>query len=301
MSLAARLWAYQAERFPLKRNAPLMAVFAAASVSVSAALAGRTPSLSACLAAFVITLCVFFQLRAADEWKDRETDRLHRPERPVPRGAIRLRAVLMTGLALAPVAALAAAAASWTTLALLGLTWAWGAAMTVEFGASDFLRARPALVLVSHMAVMPLIDLCLTSAEWGGRGGATAGLWAFLALSWCNGCVIEIGRKTWAPEAERPGVESWSSAWGPARAAWIWAGCVTAAAGLLACLGAATGAFAPMAAVGAAGAGTAIRLAAAFARRPDPRGQARIDAASGIWVLVCYAAAGAFPFLSGAI
>ena len=38
---AATLWAYQKERFPLAKTAPLLAVFSAASLCASAELPGR--------------------------------------------------------------------------------------------------------------------------------------------------------------------------------------------------------------------------------------------------------------------
>jgi hypothetical protein len=44
----------------------------------------------------------------------------------------------------------------------------------------------------------------------------------FLALSFVNGCVLEIGRKLWAPENEIAGVDTYSGLWGPRRAAAIW-------------------------------------------------------------------------------
>ena len=81
-----RLWIYQGERFPLARTALLLAVFTAASISVSAHLAGRPlPALPSYLVAFVVGLIFFFQLRACDEIKDAEEDRLYRPERAIPR------------------------------------------------------------------------------------------------------------------------------------------------------------------------------------------------------------------------
>lgn len=41
VTLAGRLWQYQAERSPLMRHGPLIAVFAAAGVSLSVGLSGR--------------------------------------------------------------------------------------------------------------------------------------------------------------------------------------------------------------------------------------------------------------------
>lgn len=43
LSLAERLWIYLRERFPLGKTSVLLAVFSAASLSVSARLAGRGP------------------------------------------------------------------------------------------------------------------------------------------------------------------------------------------------------------------------------------------------------------------
>lgn len=185
MTLVRRFWTYQAERFPLKKTVPLLAVFSAASISVSASLADRPlPGFGAFAAGFVVALSLFFQMRVCDEWKDAEDDRRLRP---------------------------------------------------------DWLKARPVLYLLSHMAIMPLIDLALTGMEWMPGGGAAVGLWTFLALSFVNGCVLEIGRKLWTPQAEIERVDTYSRLWGPGRAALVWIGCVALSAALLILVGVMTG------------------------------------------------------------
>ncbi|MEX5727174.1 hypothetical protein Ga0609869_000527 [Rhodovulum iodosum] len=302
MSLARRLWTYQAERFPLVRTALLVAVFSAASLSVSAHLAGRAlPGPGAYAAGFFCALVLFFQMRAADEVKDHDDDCRFRPERPIPRGLVSLRLIVGIALGLAPLAALAAWAVGMVPLVLLLATWGWLALMSLEFGAPAWLRDRMLVYLVSHMAIMPLMDLFLTSLEWAGAGGPHPALALFLALSFVNGCVLEIGRKTWTPENERAGVESYSRLWGPGRAAFAWAGLVAAAGVLLALLGLAlspalAGLFA---ALGASGALGALALARRFAHAPMPGLQKALDAGSGLWVLVCYGAAGVLPMLIG--
>jgi 4-hydroxybenzoate polyprenyltransferase len=217
------LWSYQKERFPLAKTAPLLAVFSAASICVSAELADRPmPGPGAFLAGFVIAMALFFQMRVCDECKDLADDRLYRPDRPIPRGLVSLRLIVSLGLATVPITALAAWLWHPPVLWLLALVWAWLIAMSFEFGVPDWLKARPVIYLVSHMAIMPLIDLLLTGLEWVPGGGAAAGLWMFLALSFVNGCVLEIGRKLWAPENEIVGVDTYSRLWGPRRAAAIW-------------------------------------------------------------------------------
>ena len=85
MNLAA-LWTYQKERFPLARTLPLLGVFSAAAIAVSAAAGGRPyPGWGGFAAGLVLAMLVFFQMRACDEWKDLEDDRRYRPDRPIPR------------------------------------------------------------------------------------------------------------------------------------------------------------------------------------------------------------------------
>ncbi len=299
-SLAARLWVYQAERFPLAKTVPLLAVFSAASITVSAVLAERPlPSLSGYLIGFGLVFILFFQLRVCDEVKDLDDDRAYRPERPIPRGLVSLRQIVSLGVATVPVAILLALAWGHGLIWLLVLTWVWLAAMTLEFGVPEWLKTRPVLYLLSHMAIMPLIDLLLTGIEWRPSGAPHPALWMFLALSFANGCVLEIGRKLWAPESEREGVDTYSKLWGPARASTIWLIFVAVAFALLMGVGWATGALAIVAPAGIIGALACVWFAHAYAVTPTPQAEKRLDTVSGLWVFLCYASAGFAPLLIG--
>ena len=300
-SVWARLWIYQAERFPLARTVPLLGAFSAASVSASARLAGRPlPDLGTYLAAFLIVFIFFWQLRVADEVKDADTDRRYRPERPIPRGLISLRLIVWLGLAACVPAVASAYALSPDVVVLVAVVWGWLALMTVEFFAPNLLHRSPLLYLLSHMAIMPLIDLVLTGCEWGPHGAMPQGLWTFLWMSLCNGSVVEFGRKIWAPDAERDGVDTYSSAWGIDRS-------------LLALTLATLGAFVGLVSCGLyLGRPVATTLCglmvivpfavvvAQFRRTPDRRGQKRIETWSGLWVLACYLAAAFAPSIGGA-
>ncbi|NHF73176.1 UbiA family prenyltransferase [Paracoccus xiamenensis] len=301
MNLGA-LWTYQAERFPLAKTAPLLGVFSAASISASAQMAGRAlPHWTAFLAGFVIAMTLFFQMRACDEWKDLEDDRLYRPDRPIPRGLVSLRLILTLGVASMALTALAAGLWHPPVLWMLVLVWVWLAAMTLEFGVPTWLKARPVLYLLSHMAIMPLIDLLLTALEWMPHGRAPSGLWLFLALSFVNGCVLEIGRKLWAAEHEIEGVDSYSRLWGPARAAAIWVLAVALSALLLLGVGARTGAPGISALVAMTGLAACAWAARRYAVAPSPAAQSRVDMLAGLWVFLCYATAGFAPFLARAL
>ena len=126
-----------------------------------------------------------------------------------------LRLIIGLGLATLPVAVVACWAIDARLLALLGIVWGWMLLMAFEFFVPAWLKARPFIYMVSHMLIMPAIDLLVTGFEWLPHGAAPAGLALLLAFSFTNGCVLEIGRKLWAPENEREGVESYSALMGP--------------------------------------------------------------------------------------
>jgi hypothetical protein len=168
-----------------------------------------------------------------------------------------------------PVTALAAWLWHPPVLWLLALVWAWLLAMSFEFGVPAWLKARPVVYLLSHMAIMPLIDLLLTGLEWLPGGGAAPGLGLFLALSFVNGCVLEIGRKLWAPQNEIAGVDSYSRLWGARRAAAIWGVAVLLSFALLLGLGRATDTFVALILGGMVAAFALIR-ALQYARHPLP-------------------------------
>lgn len=301
-NLLSRLWIYQAERFPIAKTAPLLAVFSAASISFSAVLADRPlPEWGAYLGGFVVAFLLFFQLRACDEVKDLEDDTRYRPERAIPRGLVSLRLIVGLGWLSVPLAGFAAWAWHPPLLYLLALVWIWLAAMTFEFGVPSWLRKRPTIYLISHMAIMPLIDLLLTGFEWLPHGQAPAGIWFFLALSLSNGCVLELGRKIWAPENEREGVDSYSALWGPNRAVFTWIGFVSLAFVLLLGLGWTTGYFLPIAVIGVAAFAYCLWTARNFIQAPSPQNEKRLDTIAGLWVFICYGTAGFVPAILRAL
>ncbi|MEQ1710774.1 MAG: UbiA family prenyltransferase [Hyphomicrobium sp.] len=300
-SLALRLWIYQAERLPLAKTATLLVLFTAASINVSAALAGvARPGYGAYLVAFIGAFVFFAHLRVCDEIKDAEDDARYRPERPIPRGLVTLSTIVQAGLALVPVALAAAAMVAPVLIWPMAVVWVWMALMTVEFFAPAWLKSRPLAYLVSHMLIMPLIDLFVTACEWLPRGASPPdGLWLFLALSFVNGCVLEIGRKIYAPSCERMGVETYSATWGIPAAINGWSACLTVSAALLVAVGFKLGAPWPVAIIAMGSLAAAFAAAFRFVRAPVPARQKQLDLIAGLWVAMSYATAGFVPVLAG--
>ncbi len=225
LSILTRLWLYQKERFPLFKHGLLIVAFSSSAICLSALLRGQEqfPTIAAFIVSFLVLLTLFFQLRVADEFKDADEDAHYRPERPVPRGLISLKELAALGV-LAGLLQLVAVLYYYPALILLLLiVWAYMALMSAEFFVPSWLKARPFLYMASHMLIMPLIDLFATACDWLVQiGHPPEGLIWFLIVSFFNGAIIEIGRKTWAPSMEKKGVESYSSAWGLQKSLVVW-------------------------------------------------------------------------------
>ncbi len=296
-------WTYQRERFPLLGHGPLIAAFSFCAVSLSAML--RTdpqqpawPAWQSALVAFITCFGFFLQLRIADEFKDLAEDTRFRPYRPVPRGLVSLREL---GWLFVIICALQLMLALWRDvrlLALLGITWAYLALMSKEFFIGDWLRPRAVLYMLSHMVIMPLVDLFATSADWLPANSALPpGLIWFLLASYFNGLVIEIGRKIRAPADEETGVATYSVLWGrgPAVLSW-WA--AMAATALLAMIVAwhmhrmvLIGSVLTLALVGAVAVGTAFLVQPAAGRGKW------IERYAGLWTIILYLGLGLLPHL----
>lgn len=230
LPLAVRLWRYQAERFSLMKHGLLIASFSSSAVCVSALLRQDTdfPAISTLAVSFFVLLTLFFQLRIADEFKDAKEDALFRPERPVPRGLISLKELLGVAVFAAVLQSVLVFSYDPVLMVVLLIVWIYMALMTAEFFIPTWLKARPFLYMVSHMLIMPLIDFLATACDWVAKNETVPErLTWFLIISFLNGVIIELGRKTWAPSMERPGVESYSSAWGLQKSLLSWSVAVT--------------------------------------------------------------------------
>lgn len=215
---------YQKERFPLAAHGPLIAAFSACAVSYSSLLRGSSvPTAWMFVTAFVVCLLMFLQLRIADEFKDAGEDARWRPYRPVPRGLVTLRELRIVFIFAALIQAGLVIALDPRLLIVLGIAWTYLSLMSVEFFCRDWLKKRPVIYLISHMGIMPLVDFFATACEWLPQGSSTPRTigW-FLAASFFNGIVIEIGRKLRQPADEEEGVETYSRLWGKYGGSAIW-------------------------------------------------------------------------------
>jgi len=225
-----RWWIYQKERFPVFANGLLIAAFSACAVSYAALLTGGpAPQVPAFLVAFISCFLFFLQLRIADEFKDKEEDARYRPYRPVPSGLVTFGELRVVFIGAAVIQIVLAWWHAPQLVWILFFAWVYLALMSVEFFARDWLVVRPITYLWTHMLIMPIVDLHATAAYWVPQGlRPELSLFPFLAASFCNGLVIELGRKIRQPDAEEEGVPTYSKLWGRRGAVVTWVCCAVA-------------------------------------------------------------------------
>jgi len=245
----------------------------------------------------VVTLTWFMLMRIADEHKDFEEDSKFRPYRPVQRGIVTLKELRIIGVMLV----LAQIGLSiWVGLPLLitlGIAYIWFVLMTAEFFVPKWLKRHLTIYLLSHMMILPLINLYVTSIEWLPRGGVFSfGLLAYMISSFCDGTVVEVGRKLRAKEDEEYGVDTYTQIWGPRRAMAVWALVITASlastvfAGFQVRIGLhILVILLPLYII-------ALLAARRFAKDPTPKNAKFFEIFPGIWMFLMYFMLGILPF-----
>jgi len=295
---------YQKERFPLLGYLPLMATFGFSSISFSLHLYNPYARLSdisiaQAVAAIFTTLFWFMLMRIADEHKDFEEDSKFRPYRPVQRGLITLKELRYIGvfIVLAQIVLSIWVGFNLYLLGLLAAVYVWLLLMTLEFCVPKWLKARPTLYLISHMLIMPFIDLYATALEWLPRGGVfTFGILLYMISSLCDGTVVEVGRKLRAPENEEHGVDTYTHIWGPKHAMVVWMVCLTISgistivAGFQVRVG--WHIFAVLSIIYVYAFYTAIR----FAKNPTPQNAKIFKVLPGVWMILMHTMLGFLPF-----
>jgi 4-hydroxybenzoate polyprenyltransferase len=279
---------------------PLVAAFSFSAVSYSAALreGAGWPAASSVAVAFLTSLLFFLLLRIADEFKDAETDARWRPYRAVPRGLVTLAELRWVGIGAALVQLGLALSLDARLLVLLAAAWAYFGLMSNEFFASSWLRRHAVVYMLSHMLIMPLIDLYATATDWlPAEGTPHAGLAALLLVSFFTGIVIEVGRKIRAADDEEEGVETYSALWGRpvAVAVWLTAAALAAASAFVG--GLATGVAPYIAAVALSALGAMVVVGLRFTGDPTSRNASRFEPFSGVWAIAVYLSLGLLPHL----
>ncbi|GAL87362.1 membrane protein [Sporocytophaga myxococcoides] len=230
-SFLKRSYIYQKERFPIAGHGLLITAFSFSAISYSRICRGLTDfvSMDIFLPGVFITISLFLLLRISDEFKDADDDAKFRRHLPVPRGLITFRELKITAIA-AFISQLFVMAfcfpAMWSiyTIVIIYLLL-----MGKEFFIAEWLKKHQLWYVISHMLIVPLIDVFASGLDWKLAGAnPPAGLIFFFTVSFMNGIVLEIGRKIRPAEEEQKGVLTYSSMLGPTRATVLWIAALSA-------------------------------------------------------------------------
>ncbi len=295
-----RFWIYQKERFPIVKHGLLIAVFGSSSVGYSFLLRGASGilNITSLIVAFVCIFLFFLQLRIADEFKDFAEDVRYRSYRPVPRGLVSLQELGWVGVASAIIQLGLTIYLAPSLVLILGLVWFYLALMRQEFFVIEWLKSHPIIYMLSHMIIVPLINLYGTACDWLVTGTTLEinGFW-FLLASFFNGIVIEVGRKIRAIDDEEFGVETYSKLWGYRNAVFVWL-LVLALTGITAWEAAVQVNFAtPVGYLLGVLFCFVVGVAGCFIYKPVTKWADLINSMSGIWTLCVYFSLGILPII----
>ena len=293
-------WIYQKERFPFSQYIPMILAFSFCAISYSSTLRGGQITISSYIVSFITTFFFFALLRVADEFKDYEEDCKYRPYRAVPRGLVKLKELNVIGAILMLVQFALALIYNRFSIIVLSIVWLYFLLMCKEFFVSKWLKAHPTIYLLTHMGIMPLIDLYATSCDWLGfpiTKTLFIGLVCYFVSSFCDGTVVEVGRKIRAEEDEEFGVETYTALWGKKKAVSVWLICLTVSFISTAVAGFQVGVGIPLTILLIVFYIWGLVISYNFLKEPTSKHAKIFETMSGIWMIVMYLALGLMPLI----
>lgn len=161
------------------------------------------------------TLLFFFKLRLLDEVKDRESDILHHPERPLPRKLLSEGEVTQSAFIIMVVEIFLFSLYGFPAFLGALVVVGYSLVMYKEFFIKDWLRSHLTTYAVTHTFVVVFLSLAIFVALFGGSfRGIPKEIFYFCFASWFVFNIFEFGRKTFATSEEQVGVDSYSKIFG---------------------------------------------------------------------------------------
>jgi len=299
LPLLNRLNIYQKERFPLISHGVIISIFTFSAISYSRLSRGMTGfiDIQDFLIGVFASISLFLLVRIFDEFKDQEEDAQYRSYLPVPRGLVSLKELKIVAWIVGVCQITVIAVFQTEMLLLYAVVMLYLLFMLVEFFVPKWLKKRQLIYITSHMLIIPLIDLYSSGLDWLGSAAFHYGIIWFMAVSYVNGLVLEIGRKIRVPSTEEIGVLSYTKLFGTRKAVVVWLALLS---------------FTTMLSIGAAwfaGFGSISIIvfvsffllsaipAISFLVKPNETKSKWIEHASGIWTALMYLSLGAIPMI----
>ncbi len=222
-SFIKRFYIYQKERFPILAHGLLISIFTFSAISYSRICRGAEGfiAIEAYFVAAFTTITLFYLLRVSDEHKDAQDDAQFRKHLPVPRGLISLKELRITAVVVFTIQLVVNILYYPKALLLYSAVVLFLFLMTKEFFVSAWMKKKPVVYALSHMFIIPLVDIYASGMDWLREGAhAPLGLLFFFIVSYLNGLVLEVGRKIKIPEKDEH--NTYSTLYGMNKATIIW-------------------------------------------------------------------------------
>lgn len=208
-------WKFTCERFDPLSHFIMITLFFGAHYFVADAIGTVTFTSIYSLLLFLGTAFFFFKLRLYDEIKDYQTDLIHNPTRPLPRGLLKI-SDMKFGIKLCLALELLFFAVC-STQGVLGIVIAIGYSLLMykEFFIGDLIGPRLTTYALTHTVVTVFLSLAIFSSFshhyiWEQR----ADFYYFSILSWSLFNIFEFGRKVYQPSEEKVEIDTYSKVWG---------------------------------------------------------------------------------------
>tara|TARA_Y100000739_G_scaffold131341_1_gene113180 strand:+ start:429 stop:1361 length:933 start_codon:yes stop_codon:yes gene_type:complete len=296
-----RFYIYQKERFPFLGYIVLIGVFTFSAASYSRICRGEDGFIDwqNYLVGVITTFSLFFLVRIFDEFKDKEDDAKYRKYLPVPRGLISLKELSKVGLFVGAIQLFVILFFQQEMIVLYSVVMGYLLLMRVEFFVPEWLKKHQLMYIVSHMFIIPLIDVYASGLDWFLEGvDAPIGLLFFFAVSFMNGIVLEFGRKIKPPESEEEGVLSYTKYFGTKKAVRVW----IAVLSVTLILSLITSYYASYGLIAYYFFGIIFLVclipAFIFLKSPGTKSAKYIEHASSLWTVFMYLGLGGIPMLS---
>jgi hypothetical protein len=206
-------WIFVKERFPLGSHIPMVALFCIGNVILTEELTKTDKFINPLL--FLLTFLFFFRLRCFDEIKDYEVDLRVNPTRPLARGVLTVSQVKVMIAVVALLEIALVASVGLAPLAMHLIAMAYSFLMYKEFFIGKWLSRHLTTYAVTHTFVSMLLGLSLAAQTVGSVNESMLRAVIWIApINWALFNLFEFARKTFAPDEERPHVESYSSLFG---------------------------------------------------------------------------------------
>lgn len=293
-----RFYIYQKERFPFIGHGIMIASFTFSVIAYSRMCRGLTNQISwdSYLIAAFTTVSLFFLVRIFDEFKDKEEDAKFRSHLPVPRGLISFKELTYIGIVTAILQITINIIFNPIIFILYFVVIGFLLLMGKEFFVPKWLKKHLMIYALSHMFIIPLIDVYASGMDWLREGvPAPKGLIFFFVVSYLNGFVLEFGRKIRNPEREE--FNTYSTMFGPKKAtiAWIFILLANLAMSITAAV---------YVNLGNVGYGILVGLfclavipAFLFLKNMNEKNSKLIELSSGLWAIAMYLTLGGIPML----